>query len=74
MTDSKQKLIQNLKKQLATMSDDRTDRVYVYAIQQTIKEKLNIPETPLTFISGSSNLYNIDVVKSIVDKYTPYLP
>jgi hypothetical protein len=66
-------LKRNLEKQIERMKQERTDREYVYAIQQVMKDKLNEPKKPLTFISGSNTIYNIDNVDCIVNKYTPYL-
>ena len=73
MDKTQEKLIENLKKQIESKHLEILDRQYVYAIQQTIKEKLNEPKKPLTFIAGSTTIHDIDNIESIVNKYTPYL-
>jgi hypothetical protein len=73
MTEPKEQLIENLKKQIQSKQLEKLDRQYVYAIQQVIRDKIANEEKPLTFISGSSNIYDIDNIEKIANKYTPYL-
>lgn len=73
MEKSTEILKRNLEKRIEQMRQQRTDREYIFAIQQVIKEKVNAPTKPLTFISGSTTIYNIDNMESIANKYTPYL-
>jgi|TARA_R110000868_G_scaffold60526_3_gene184738 hypothetical protein len=73
MTEPKEQLIENLKKQIQSKQLEKLDRQYVYAIQQVIRDKFPNEEKPLTFISGSSNIYDIDNIEKISNKYTPYL-
>jgi hypothetical protein len=73
MTDKTQtKLIENLKKQLENKEVERLAKQYLLAIQSVVKDIMNEPPKPLTFISGSSTIYDIDNIQCIVDKYTPY--
>lgn len=72
MDKTQAKLIENLKKQIEDKEIERLAKQYRYAIQSVVKDILNQPEKPLTFISGSTTIYDIDNIQCIVDIYTPY--
>ena len=72
MDKTQAKLIENLKKQLENKEIERLAKTYRFAIQSVVKGILNEPEKPLTFISGSNTIYDIDNIQCIVDNYTPY--
>jgi hypothetical protein len=72
MDKSQQKLIENFKKQLQDKYQERAIKQYIVAIEQVIKEKLNIKQKPLTFIPGSDKIADIDNIDMIVSKYTSY--
>ena len=72
MDKTQAKLIENLKKQLEEKEIERLAKTYRFAIQSVVKGILNEPEKPLTFIKGSSTIYDIDNIQCIVDTYTPH--
>lgn len=72
MDKTQAKLIENLKKQLENKEIERLAKTYRYAIQSVATEILNEPTKSLTFISGSSTIYDIDNIQCIVDTYTPH--
>ena len=72
MSKAQDKLIENLKEQIEDKQSQRALKQYMLVIQQVIKEKLNLPESPLTFIKGSDTIYNINNISLIVSRYTPY--
>ena len=72
MDKTQEKLIENLKKQIEEKEIERLAKTYRFAIQSVVKGILNEPEKPLTFIKGSSTIYDIDNIECIVDIYTPY--
>jgi len=72
MDKAQAKLIQNLKEQITLKRTEQSVKQYVHVIQQVVKDILNEPEIPLTFIKGSTTIYDIDNIKRIVDYYTMY--
>ena len=73
MDNAQEKLIENLKKQLEEKHIERLGKQYLYAIQTVATDILNEPKKPLTFISGSSTIHDIDNMEYIVNQYTSYV-
>jgi hypothetical protein len=71
MSKSTEVLKQNLQDKIEQMREYKLEREYIYAIKKVSKEIWNEPVKPLTFISGSNTIYDIDNVECIVIRHTP---
>ena len=67
--DAKQKLIENLKREIEEKEIEIMAKQYRYAIQKVVADIL--PPSPLPYISGSAAL-QYDNIQCIVDTYTPH--
>lgn len=68
MKNSQKQLIANLKEQLQNRYNQYAEKSYILAIQSIT----NSYKKPLTLISGSSTLYNIDPINLFVEQHTLY--